>query len=205
MSSLEKRFPEPPLLKATCIFDLDCFPTENISDYGKDELEILLQRYGVDRTVLVDGKEVPCLKVVDAELCRDEWQSLKWNIHGESTRLLGNDRGWPLLFKEYKEMYPNILKLASVYLVLPVSTAIVERGFSIVNSGIKTQVRNRLLPETTEMLLYMSVNASTMFLHEAAHGRQQGKPLLNPAAKTILDRAKDLWSAAKKRMMRISY
>jgi hypothetical protein len=57
------------------------------------------------------------------------------------------------------ELYPLILKLLSVAVVIPLSTAEVERVFSQVKL-IKTEHRNRLKQETLENILKVKINCS---------------------------------------------
>jgi hypothetical protein len=57
------------------------------------------------------------------------------------------------------ELYPLILKLLSVAVVIPLSTAEVDRVFSQVKL-IKTEHRNRLKQETLENILKVKINCS---------------------------------------------
>jgi hypothetical protein len=57
------------------------------------------------------------------------------------------------------ELYPLILKLLSVAVVIPLSTAEVERVFSQVKL-IKTEHRNRLKQETLENILKVKINCN---------------------------------------------
>ena len=53
-------------------------------------------------------------------------------------------------------MFPNLAKLAAIGLVLPLSTVDCERGFSTL-SRVKTDLRNRLINETLNHLLVISI------------------------------------------------
>ena len=68
-------------------------------------------------------------------------------------------------------LYPSFSKLSAVALVLPVSTADCERGFSTLKR-IKTAPRNRLKTETLDMLIRISSegpnNTSFNFDHAAS-------------------------------------
>ena len=59
---------------------------------------------------------------------------------------------WQLLITKHKDEIPNLAKLANICLLLPVSTACCERGFSTL-SRTKTKLRNRLKTETLDMLM----------------------------------------------------
>ena len=54
--------------------------------------------------------------------------------------------------QEYKDVYPDFVQLALISLVIPVSSAPCERGFSVQNS-IKTKLRNRLNPERLNRIM----------------------------------------------------
>ena len=47
------------------------------------------------------------------------------------------------LIQEYKHVHPDFVQLALISLVIPVSSAPCERGFSV-QSSVKTKLRNRL-------------------------------------------------------------
>ena len=198
--SLDKRFPESALLKNFFIFDLEEFPStlDKVATYGDEEMELFLKRYGVPMT-LSDGTPVP--PFVDHDVCREEWRSLRWEIQASHAKSFGT-KAWPKLFKDYKGVYPNIFKLISIYLVLPVSTAIVERGFSLLNSCIKTKARIRLLPETEAILLYLKVNLPALYLLEEGINMKK-KPRLNVAAHAVIERAKELWFKRRNRQAHI--
>jgi len=53
--------------------------------------------------------------------------------------------------------YDGLLQLVEVYACLPCTNAEVERGFSAMNR-IKTDIRNRLLPEKLNDLMMISLN-----------------------------------------------
>ena len=53
-------------------------------------------------------------------------------------------------------MFPNIVKLLSILLCLPVSTASVERSFSAMKT-IKTRLRNRLSDVTLSHLMRIAI------------------------------------------------
>ena len=55
----------------------------------------------------------------------------------------------------FSSLYPTLSKLASIALIVPVSTADCERGFSTMNR-IKTDPRNRLKTTTLDKLIRLS-------------------------------------------------
>ena len=55
----------------------------------------------------------------------------------------------------FSYLYPTLSKLASIALIVPVSTAEYERGFWTMNR-IKTDPRNRLKTEILDKLIHLS-------------------------------------------------
>ena len=149
VSQLKDRLPEVKELEAFSIFDPSKLPEEsaeeNFTAYGKDKIEHLSSRYG-------EGDK--------ADICKmglsSEWITLK-----------------PLLSQSYREvkckdflillssdstlmaMFPNFAVLASIALVVPVSTAECERCFSSMKR-IKTVLRNRMDTKTLDQLIRIS-------------------------------------------------
>ena len=71
---------------------------------------------------------------------------------------LGNVWSW---FEENKKDFPNVYLLAKEYLIIPASSAASERLFSKAGNII-TKKRNRLLPETSQELIFLSSNANEL-------------------------------------------
>ena len=63
---------------------------------------------------------------------------------------------WEEVFAAEEEGHKNILLLLTVLLVLPMSTAVVERGFSAMKR-IKSDWRSRLSPEQLSKLMFISI------------------------------------------------
>ena len=68
--------------------------------------------------------------------------------HSLMSKLATND--------QLKDMHPNLAKLATIGLVLPMSTADCERGFSAL-SRIKTDLRNRLSCKILNPLMTIAI------------------------------------------------
>ena len=62
-----------------------------------------------------------------------------------------------LLLSDYGDVYPDLVILASIALVIPVSSAPCECGFSQQNI-LKTKLRNRLNPERLDRLMMIRLN-----------------------------------------------
>ena len=58
-------------------------------------------------------------------------------------------------------VYPNLSKLAQVFLVLPVSTADCERGFSTMKR-IKSRLRSQMTNETLNHCMHASIEAPAL-------------------------------------------
>ena len=60
--------------------------------------------------------------------------------------------GWKSLFLDAKLLYPEIYKLISIILILPLTTVDCERGFSV-HKITKNKLRNRLTDENVDSCL----------------------------------------------------
>ena len=60
------------------------------------------------------------------------------------------------LITELNDQYPDFANLARLALIIPVSSAPCERGFSVQNA-LKTKVRNRLNPERLNRLMFIKL------------------------------------------------
>ena len=134
--NIEHRFPDIELLDAFTIFDpskLPCsFEEANISNYGGDKIDILSRHF-----VSLDGQAL----VMDWTNFRTYMMQCCRNMCMQEvmTRLSTN----PTLH----QMYPELSKLAQICLVIPVSTADCERGFSAM-ARVKTKLRNQMKNST---------------------------------------------------------
>ncbi|KAJ8302521.1 hypothetical protein KUTeg_018917 [Tegillarca granosa] len=71
-------------------------------------------------------------------------------------RLLDFDPFVNLMIEDYKNIYPYYVTLVSIALVIPVSSAPCERGFSQQNV-LKNKLRNRLSPERLSRFLMIKL------------------------------------------------
>ena len=149
IAQLELRFPHILQVASFCLFDPSRFPDDRtkISSYGNEELEVLCELYGKGDNPDVN---VDALKV--------EWEGFKFlmcdtyrqNSMKAVLKILVADR-------TVSHLYPQLRKLATIALVLPVSTAECERAFSTMNR-IKTDLRNRLITLNLDHLMRISIN-----------------------------------------------
>lgn len=201
LANMKRRFPSLGVMNAFSIFDITIFPKERkyLSEYGEEEFEVLLEFYGIEKSLLDGTVFAP---IVDKEATRREWRKLKAHIF-TSYHNVSNELVWKMVFDSDKErtIYPNILKLVSIYLLIPMSTAIVERGFSIMNCVVLTKLRNRLEVERANSLMCVSINGPEPFIYTPSRGRARGVPSLNPQVVALLAEAKEAWSKGARRQL----
>ncbi len=70
-----------------------------------------------------------------------------------------------LLYMSTKTFFPNLARLAAILIVLPVTTATVERTFSSMKL-IKTQLRNRMGENTLEYAMRICIEGPDQLSHE---------------------------------------
>ena len=134
-SQLQLRFPHVQQIASFSLFDPSQFPSDHtkIGTHSDEELKVLCQHYGKEDTADVDEAAV-----------KAEWESFRFlvlqnycqSLMKEVLKMLVADR-------TISHLYPQLRKLATIALVLPMSTAECERAFSTMKR-IKTALRNRL-------------------------------------------------------------
>lgn len=201
ISNLSYRFSFGDFFSAFHIFDLTELPRtqQECAGYGDKELNTLLAWLGKARTLARTGEKFAA--VVDAAACRREWRSLRLQLCNAkySDPVLSFHDAWEQVFSRFETSHPNICRLISLALLLPLTTAPVERGFSVLNATIKTKLRNSLEPDTCEALMLLAVSAPPLFGFEPQPGRQRGRPFKTAAASAIIQKAVDLFNSVRKR------
>ena len=84
-------------------------------------------------------------------MINEEWQELKIFWKNSLFHFTSKDM-WKFVLKTNNEKFPNLSHLFEVLLILPISNAIVERGFSFMGR-IKTECKNHLEKDTLVDLL----------------------------------------------------
>ena len=142
ISDLETRFPKLDVVTGFCIMDPKFWRQHGLKDTrsGRKELEILLDHFGVDKTV---GCQVHS-PIVDSEAARSELAHF-----GSMMKSYSDCSTWAAQAKVLEDStarveLPNMMKLLEISLVLPFQSVHTERGFSACNR-IKNRLRNRLL------------------------------------------------------------
>ena len=136
-------FEHDPVLVAAHILEVGYWPNdpEPFAIFGEEEINVLAERF----KPLLEKNDF------DQKEALSEWLDLKVLVKNNH-RHLRKQAVWQVMFTDYTERFCNILMLIEILLVLPVSTACCEKGFSCM-SRIKTQYRSRLDPVTLDSLL----------------------------------------------------
>jgi hypothetical protein len=100
---------------------------------------------------------------LDAEKVRMQWHYLKPCLVGELRSRYCDAPGisaWKVIAEELNEddKFSELLKLVASVLVIPIASAVVERGFSIRNSLLLTKQRNQMNVETSEWQMRVMEN-----------------------------------------------
>ena len=140
---IENETTDMPVLQAAAkITDTSEWPVDNktsFATFGRQELETILKHF----------ENLACVQECDKEkLLESEWPDFKMWVKKRHL----ND--WQKVFKHelLKEKYQNLLIIFEIILVIPMSTAECERGFSALKR-IKTDWRSRLFVEMTHSLM----------------------------------------------------
>ncbi|XP_041377598.1 zinc finger protein 862-like [Gigantopelta aegis] len=143
LEQLEQRFPDSDFLEHFKVFDRSFWPEDcgsTIEYHGQKDIEAL-------------ASHLPFTNKEDAV---EEWKVFK-----PVAVLATNERSpyslmLKLLDSSLARGYPNLHKIASVGLIIPVSTADCERGFSTLNR-VKTDLRGSLLEKNLNNILAVTM------------------------------------------------
>ena len=171
ITNLEERFPNTDIISNFAVFSGTSLDEEGYSaGYGVDNIEELAAHF--------------CPIIVNQEDTLSEWNLWKMVVKGTLKDKSCQEVLQLLISSSNAILYPNLAALASVALVLPMSTVDCERGFSALGR-IKTKLRNRLLEATLNQLLFVAV---------------EGPPL----AEFNFDEAVTLWAGKKRRRLNVA-
>ena len=145
---LESRFPDVALLYAFSVFDPSTMDHE-FPLYLLQKLNVLKSHYSPHDIVDSAAIDFEYQCFLRSVLSTPDLQSL--STHDLMTKLVSNS--------QLKDMFPNLAKLAAIGLIVPMSTADCERGFSTL-SRIKTDLRNRLSCKVLNALMTISIEGS---------------------------------------------
>lgn len=135
------------IIQTVKILDITLWPSNEdlLSEFGNKEVELLKKTL----------EPLLLLNQVDISLIDEEWRELKlfWK---QSLFHFTKEDLWKFVLKTNRDKYPNLSHLYEVLLILPVSNAAVERGFSFMGR-IKTELRNHLEEHTLEDLMRIKI------------------------------------------------
>ena len=149
------------VVSALSIFDPRKVPKQDsvsLPTYGEESVGKLIAHYGEDREAeTVDGEETVKAAMISTEI-RTEWKTFRQLLvkqpqdttASQLKELVSNDM--------LKAMFPNLNKIASIGLTIPVSTTSVERSFSQMKM-IKTRLRNSLSNCSLSHLMRIAIEA----------------------------------------------
>ena len=142
---LDSRFPDVGLLEAFSIFDPKVMEQQTQPQL-LEKLDIILTHYGPHNVLESDATiyEYQCFSksVLSTAHLKDK------STHELMAKLTSN--------AQLLDMFPNLAKLAAIGLIIPMSTADCERGFSALGR-IKTDLRNRLSSKVLNALMTISI------------------------------------------------
>ena len=145
---------EKPVFKAVKLLDPCTWPKEEeaLCVFGYRELTFLTEHF----------KELIVHQGIDTEAALVEWGAFKSFWAANMSDHIPRHMVWQTVMSSYKDKFPNLSQLISLLLVLPVSNAIVERGFSTMRR-VKTDWRNGLNEETLDHLMRISLEGPPPF------------------------------------------
>ena len=127
-------------LKLSCLKLLNCqvWPRDpnDLLTFGNDTLQVFTDEFSEHGELLVVNSVEADELIQEFAKLKVFWLANLWHLPQEEL--------WPLVLKDYASAYPNLINVWQIILlVIPVSNAIVERGFSTMGC-VKTYYRNRL-------------------------------------------------------------
>ena len=146
---LRSRFPSNDLFEAFSIFYPHAIPVDcpdQLGVYGEDKLQLILNHYH-DTPLEVDNQKA-----------KQEWEMLRPTLLQQECTTLADVVSF-LYDSSCDDIFPVVRALSTRALLLPVSTADCERGFSCMKR-LATPLRNRLKTETLDKLIRISAEGA---------------------------------------------
>lgn len=126
---------DQPILKAMACFNHQAWPRSS---------ELLDDHYVSDIALLFETYKAFFPESVTEEDVQEQWTLVKWEINDtEGLRSRKFHELWPDMILNYKDTYPDILRLVAISLLIPTDTSECERIFSLMNN-LKTAQRSSL-------------------------------------------------------------
>ena len=148
LQHLENRFPDVKIIEAFSIFDVMSLPDDPVQcqSAGTPHLDILCAHYGPYSVIAAYSLKPEYPLFVNSVKADDRLGKL--STREVMMTLVKNST--------LQVMFPNLARIAAIGLLLPMSTADCERGFSALQR-IKTDLRNRLSNKILNYLLSISI------------------------------------------------
>lgn len=158
--NLRGRFPDGELSLVESmdqIFSPCRYPASEreLAEYGNEALELLAEHYGKEKTV--EDKVSPA--VLNPDILKRDFLQMKHVVRNSGHVHFSNV--CKALLTEYSEIFPEFATLASIAMILPVSSVPCERGFSCQNQ-IKTKGRNKLKEVCVNRLMTIRLEGPTL-------------------------------------------
>lgn len=162
---INERLQSTNLISAMSVFDPCQLPTdeEELSDYGTENIEILAKHYGHAQEVHFDGHMGVSKPDIDPEDTESELKlfcQLMFAEHKKSSL-----HQVILALQNASGSFPSLAKIASILMVLPVTTATVERTFSNMKL-IKTRLRSRMGESTLDHAMRICIEGPDLLSDE---------------------------------------
>ena len=171
MDHIRGRIECTDLISSMAVFDPHHLPDDeaNLSDYGIDKINTLTAFYGSVQEVQFDGKKGVSQPDIDREDRESEWKLFRRLMLVQHKRSSLQEVLSALLStcsSSIRASIPNLAKLAAILIVLPVTTATVERTFSSMKLN-KTRLRSRMGENTLEHTTRICIEGPDRLSNEA--------------------------------------
>ena len=157
---ISSRMESSDIFSAFSIFDPIHLPDseESLSTYGMEKLRTLTDFYGKEQTLSFEGNAGVSKPDVDPDQAEAEWKIFHRILFMQHRSESGLQKIVTAVLASSALVagFPNLASLARLAVVLPVTTATVERSFSDMKL-IKTRLRSRLGEETLNHTMQISI------------------------------------------------
>ncbi len=156
---ITSRMRSSDVFSAYSIFNPRHLPEEekNLSTYGSEELELLTNYYGKPQTVSFQCTTGTSVPDVNPEQTEAEWKIFRRMMFTKFKNSTAKEVINALVSNTtLGSAFPNLVTLATIVSILPVTTATVERSFSNMKL-VKTRLRNQLSDNTLDQAMIESV------------------------------------------------
>ncbi len=171
ISNIDSRFSDAAikLLVSASVFHPASLPTDEteLLEYGKGEIQTLVNFYGKEATMEFDGKTYTSPPLVDGKETLAEWRVFKRALAKETKALrtkrkllkpptLQDVKAEMETSAGYPDIFPEVFKLINILLTLPVGTTMVEGSFSQLKL-VKTRLRSRISDSNLTKLMRIAI------------------------------------------------